>query len=242
MIIYPAIDIINGQCVRLKQGDFAQQTTYDDDPLALATRYVKDGATHLHIVDLDAAKGESDNVALIGNIANQLSIEIQSGGGIRTIEDIEKRLNVGLKRVVIGSVAVTQPEQFCKWLQHFGNDKITAALDVRLLDGHWVPAIAGWQENSDTDLMNLLDQFTTAGLQHLLCTDINRDGMLQGPNLDLYAELKTRYPDLQLQASGGVHALNDLDALQRVAADGVIIGKALLDGRFTLQEALEQLS
>lgn len=240
MIIYPAIDIINGCCVRLKQGDFQQQTTYDVDPAELADSYANAGATWLHMVDLDAARGTADNVSLIGRIARDLSIPIQSGGGVRSLEDIKKRLDAGVNRVVVGSLAVTQADEFCRWLQELGNDNLTAALDVRLIDGHWVPAIAGWQENSDTDLLNLLDLMTAAGLKHLLCTDIDRDGMLDGPNLDLYAELNNRYPQLIIQASGGVHALSDLDALQRIQTDGVVIGKALLDGRFTLKEALQR--
>ena len=240
MIVYPAIDIIQGQCVRLRQGDFAQQTTYAVEPLSLASDYARNGADWLHIVDLDAAKGDGNNLAIITAIAASLPVQVQSGGGVRTAEDIQIRLHGGITRVVVGSVAVQQPEQFCQWLHAFTPAAITAALDVRAVDGRWVPAIAGWQQQSDTDLFTLLDRFVDAGLAHLLCTDIDRDGMLQGPNVELYAQLKKRYPNLHVQASGGVHAVADLSALASINADGVIIGKALLDGRFSLNEALNE--
>ncbi len=245
MILYPAIDIINGQCVRLRQGDFQQQTTYQMEPLALATDYAAAGAEWLHIVDLDASRDGSDaNLPLIAGLAANLDIKIQTGGGVRSETDIEKRLAAGVNRVVVGSLAVEQPQQFRDWLADYGSSRLVAAVDVRLQqhDGQqrWLPATHGWQQQSaGLDLFELLEQLCTGGLQHLLCTDIGRDGMLQGPNIKLYQQLRQRFPNLSIQASGGVAELENIATLQQHNIDGLVIGKALLDGRFELREALE---
>ncbi len=239
MIIYPAIDIINGQCVRLRQGDFKQQTTYAIDPQQLAGQYADAGSDWLHVVDLDASRdGDNSNLELITRLARNLAIKVQTGGGVRTAADIEKRLAAGIARVVVGSIAVEQPQQFCSWLNQFGSEQLVAALDVRHHQGRWLPATRGWQYDSERDLFALLEQLCAAGLQHLLCTDIGRDGMLQGPNIELYRQLQQRFPDLSIQASGGVDSLANIVALKQHGISGLVIGKALLDGRFKLCDAL----
>ncbi len=239
MIIYPAIDIIDGRCVRLRQGDFAHQTTYNVDPKLLASNYAASGAEWLHVVDLDAAKStHSSNLNLIADIASSLDIKVQTGGGVRQVIDIQQRLQAGISRVVIGSIAVEQPDKFCDWLSDFGAEHLVAALDVQRQGERWLPAVHGWQKTIDRDLFDLLEQLCEAGLQHLLCTDIGRDGMLQGPNIELYQQLQKRFPNLSIQASGGVDSLDNITALQQHHIAGLIIGKALLDGRFELSEAL----
>ena len=245
MIIYPAIDLIDGACVRLQQGDFQRQSDYAVDAVELATQYAAAGADWLHVVDLDAARGRAVQLELIARLADIDGLQVQSGGGVRTSGDIDQRLAAGIARVIVGSVCVRQPHQFIDWLQQFGADKLVAALDVRRQQRHgkdvWVPAVAGWEEDSDSDLFVLLQHLVAAGLQHVLCTDIDRDGMLSGPNLELYAQIRQRFPELQLQASGGVHALSDLADLQQLDMHGVIIGKALLEGHFTLSQALAEV-
>lgn len=246
MIIYPAIDLIDGACVRLQQGDFQRQSDYAITAGQLAQQYASAGADWLHVVDLDAARGRDAQLELISRLAGSAGVKVQSGGGVRTGDDIEQRLAAGIARVIVGSVCVRQPQRFIDWLQRFGAHQLVAALDVRqqIRAGNevWVPAVAGWEQDSDSDLMCLLQQLAAGGLQHLLCTDIGRDGMLAGPNLALYAQIRERFPQLQLQASGGVHELTDLAELQRLQVAGVIIGKALLEGRFTLPQALAQVS
>ncbi len=240
MIIYPAIDIIDGQCVRLRQGDFTQQTTYDMSPLALAQEYANAGAEWLHIVDLDAAQANgNNNLDSIAAIAETVAIKIQTGGGVRSVADIEQRLAAGIQRVVIGSIAVEQPDTFCSWLNQFGAQHIVAALDVERHADRWLPAVRGWQQITDRDFFDLLAQLNQAGLTHLLCTDIGRDGMLQGPNVELYRQLQQKFPELMIQASGGVDALANITTLRQHQIAGLIIGKALLDGRFDLRAALQ---
>lgn len=242
MKIYPAIDLINGQCVRLFQGQYDQVTQYQTEPLELALEYQAAGAELLHLVDLDAARGDESQLDLISKLATALDIPIQTGGGIRTVQDIQARFDAGCQRVVIGSMAVTDTEAFKSWLTRFGAERIVAALDVRFVDGRWMPAIRGWQEQALIDLMSLLDDLYNAGLRHLLCTDIQRDGALSGANQDLYQQLYERYPSLQIQASGGVGSLEELPPLARSGASAVIIGKALLEGKFELSSALQTLS
>lgn len=246
MIIYPAIDLIDGACVRLQQGDFQRQSDYAIGATDLARQYAGEGADWLHVVDLDAARGRPAQLALISDLRGIDGLKVQSGGGVRSSRDIEQRLQAGISRVIVGSLCVRQPHSFIDWLQQFGAGQLVAALDVRrqLRAGAevWVPAVSGWEEDSDSDLFALLERLLAGGLQHLLCTDIDRDGMLSGPNLELYGQIHQRFPQLQLQASGGVHALSDLDQLEQLGAHGVIIGKALLEGRFTLPQALARVA
>jgi len=243
MKLIPAIDLLDGRCVRLLHGDFKQVTHYPALPGELARSYAQAGAEWLHVVDLAASRDgtEADTSALF-RLLGQTPQSVQTGGGVRSDEDISQRLDAGAARVVIGSLSVTDSRRFLSWLDHFGAEKLVAALDIRIDDkGIPWPRIHGWTDQGDRDMWNLLDDLSAGGLVHLLCTDISRDGALNGPNLDLYSEIMRRYPALQLQASGGVSNLDDLEQLKPTGAAGVITGKALLDKRFSVAEALDTL-
>jgi phosphoribosylformimino-5-aminoimidazole carboxamide ribotide isomerase len=236
MIIYPAIDLIDGQCVRLYKGDFDQQTIYDSSPIEVAQSYAKDGAQWLHLVDLDGAKDpEKRQLALIREIIAQSGLKVQTGGGLRSADDVAALLDAGASRVVVGSLAVKDWKQVLEMFERFGPDKICLAADVVPQDGTYMIAVSGWQEESTLSLDMFLQSYVDAGLVHVLCTDISRDGTMGGCNTDLYTDLVARYPGLQVQASGGVSSLDDIKALK---SSGVIIGKALYEGAFTLKEAL----
>lgn len=239
-MLIPALDLINGQVVRLQQGDFNRQTTYSATPHECALAYEDEGAQYLHLVDLDGARDPNQRqLTVIRQIVQATSLPIQVGGGIRTAEDIEQLLELGVQRVVIGSVAVTQPQHVQQWLRTYGPNAIVVAIDGKLAaDGTFRVATHGWHQTSSLTLNEVLDELLPAGLRHLLCTDIERDGMLTGPNLTLYQQLKQRYPTLKLQGSGGIASLADFTALRAIACDSVILGKALLNGKFTLKEAL----
>ncbi|GAB3291279.1 1-(5-phosphoribosyl)-5-[(5-phosphoribosylamino)methylideneamino]imidazole-4-carboxamide isomerase [Pseudidiomarina andamanensis] len=240
-MLIPALDLINGEVVRLQQGDFARQTTYSSNPLTLVEAYEKAGAEWLHLVDLDGARDTSQRqLALLKTITANTTMNVQVGGGIRNQADLEQLYAAGVQRAVVGSVAVREPRLVQQWLQEFGPDAIVLALDVNI-DSNGVAYVAthGWQETSTTTLTELIDSYLPYGLRHVLCTDISRDGMLTGTNVALYQQLKQLYPQLQLQASGGVASLDDLEALQAINCDSVILGKALLTGKFTLTEALQ---
>ncbi len=238
MQLIPAIDLRNGRVVRLEQGDYERETSYPDDPVELALRYQGAGATCLHLVDLDSARdGGETNLASIRNICHAVDIPVQTGGGVRCLEDLQQRLEAGAERVVIGSLCVKRPEVICAWLDSLGGERIVAGLDVsRGVDGAWFPRASGWVEAGDTDLFTLLDRFTAAGLVHLLCTDIERDGMFAGISTALYQAISARYAGLQLQASGGVASRDDLEAAASAGATGCIVGRALLEGRVPLSE------
>jgi phosphoribosylformimino-5-aminoimidazole carboxamide ribotide isomerase len=236
--IIPAIDLRGGRVVRLKQGDYAQQTTYADDPRALAQRYAGAGARWLHLVDLDGARsGQLDNLAVIETIARD-GMQVQAGGGVREDADLRRLFDAGVTRVVVGSVAIREPERVAGWLREFGAGRITLALDTRRIDGRWSLPSAGWTETETRTLDELAPWYAARGARHLLCTDIDRDGMLAGFNLDLYRHLADAVPQLAVQASGGVRSLEDIRAAREAGAQGVILGRALLEGRFTVAEAL----
>ena len=240
MIVYPAIDLGNGACVRLMHGRFDQATHYDDAPAARLAGFCAAGATWAHIVDLDGAEaGRAMQHGLIGELASAIDIRIQSGGGVRSVEDVERLLEAGVSRVVIGSLAVSQPDTVLGWLERFGADCLTLAIDVKADGDRYVPALKGWTEAADVDLWAALDRYPPGAARHLLVTDVGRDGALTGVNLDLLAEVHERRPDLWLQASGGVATLQDLTGSRSVGASGCIIGRALYEGRFTLEQALE---
>lgn len=243
MILIPAIDLLDGACVRLLHGDFNQVTPYPAAPAELAHSYAGAGAEWLHVVDLAASRdGVDADTSALFRLLGEAPQLVQTGGGVRGEKDIGKRLDAGAARVVIGSLSVTDSRGFVAWLQHFGAEKLVAALDVRIDDtGIPWPRIHGWTSRGDRNLWQLLDELAAGGLRHLLCTDISRDGALSGPNLDLYSEITNRYPQLHLQASGGVSSLADLDNLKPTGATSVITGKALLDKRFSVAEALETL-
>jgi len=243
MILIPAIDLLDGRCVRLLHGDFEQVTHYPDTPEELARRYADAGAEWLHVVDLAASRdgADADTSALIKLLGQALQ-SVQTGGGVRNTNDITRRLDAGAARVVIGSLSVTDSKGFVSWLEHFGAEKLVAAVDIRIDEqGVPWPRIHGWTDRGDRDMWQLLDELVNGGLKHLLCTDISRDGALSGPNLDLYSAITQRYPGLQLQASGGVSSLEDLEQLKPTRASGVITGKALLEKRFSVLEALDTL-
>ncbi len=238
--VYPALDIRNGQVVRLLQGDYAQQTTYGDDPLPRAQAFAAGGAHWMHLVDLDAAKAGGYTLApLLGQIASNTSLKVQTGGGVRGRDDVARILDAGASRVVIGSLAVRQPEQVLAWLDEFGAERLTIALDTRQGDdGVWRLPVHGWTETADVTLDELATRYAQAGMKHLLCTDIARDGMLSGPNIDLYAHLSKLLPGVAVQASGGVRDVADVAAAKAAGCGGAVLGKALLEGRLQLDEAL----
>jgi len=236
--VIPAIDLREGRVVRLRQGDYAQQTTYASDPRELAGRYMRAGARWLHLVDLDGARsGNLDNLAVIKAIAAD-GMQIQSGGGVRDENDLRRLFDAGVQRVVLGSVAIRDPEQVACWLATYGSERITIALDTRRIDGRWALPSAGWTELEARTLDELAPWYAAHGARHLLCTDIARDGMLAGFNLTLYRHLADTVPQLAVQASGGARSLADIRAARDAGACGVILGRALLEARFTLEEAL----
>ena len=243
MKLIPAIDLLDGHCVRLLHGDFDQVTHYSKSAKQLAASYAASGAEWLHVVDLAASRdGERADTSALFELLHNTTQKVQTGGGVRFEQDVANRLAAGAERVVVGSLSVTESELFIDWLTRFGPEKLVAALDVRL-DENGVPwpRIHGWTKRGKQDLWQLLDQLVAGGLKHLLCTDISRDGAMSGPNMGLYAEVTQRYPDLCLQASGGVSSLDDLRALRQTSASGVITGKALLENTFTVAEALAVL-
>lgn len=240
-IIIPALDLIDGQVVRLYQGDYAQKTLYSDNPIAQFQDYVAQGAEQLHLVDLTGAKDPSKRqTKLIGDIIAAVKCPIQVGGGIRSEQDVADLLAVGANRVVIGSTAVKNPELVKGWFRKYGADKFVLALDVNINDqGEKQIAVSGWQENSGVSLEALINDFREVGLQYVLCTDISRDGTLAGSNVDLYREVCEAFPEVNFISSGGIGSLADVDALKGTGVGGVIIGRALLEGKFNVAEAIE---
>jgi phosphoribosylformimino-5-aminoimidazole carboxamide ribotide isomerase len=240
--VLPAIDVRNGAVVRLRQGDYAQETRYPEDPLALAKRYAEAGAQWLHLVDLDAARHGGYTLAtLLARIKAETPLRVQTGGGVRSMADVQSIVEAGADRVVVGSLAVRKPEDVARWLTSFGVDQITVALDARLVEGQWRLPTAGWTEQSDVVLDELIEFYARAGLRHLLCTDIERDGMLTGPNLDLYRHVAKLAPELQLQASGGMRGIEDIVASRESGCSGAVLGKALLEGRFGIGDAVREV-
>ena len=236
--VIPAIDLRGGQVVRLKQGDYGQQTDYPFDPVELAARYASAGAAWLHLVDLDGARsGSLDNLKVIEAIT-AAGMQVQAGGGVRGEDDLRRLFDAGVRRVVLGSVAIRDPETVAGWLATYGAERLTLALDTRRIDGRWALPSAGWTEVEARTLDELAPWYAARGARHLLCTDIDRDGMLAGFNLDLYRHLADIVPTLAVQASGGVRSLDDIRAAREAGARGVILGRALLEGRFTVEEAL----
>lgn len=234
--LIPAIDIRHGHCVRLYKGDFDQETRYDVDPVQRVGWYRSLGANRIHIVDLDGAKeGSPQNQRLIANMATD-GIAVQLGGGIRDRNSLERALQVA-DRVVVGSLAVSQPATVEAWLREYGGERIVLGFDVRISEsGEPFLTTHGWTELSELTLNVAISSFLPAGLKHVLCTDVSRDGAMSGPNLELYQTYAKQYPQLSIQASGGVRNVADLDALAATGAAGAISGKALLDGRFTEEE------
>ena len=237
MIVYPAIDVMGGKCVRLYKGNFDKQTTYSNSPVQVATEFRQQGAEWLHLIDLDGARSPQERqLEIIGRIVRESKMQVQTGGGIRSVEEVSSLLATGASRVIIGSLATKEPEMVKCMLTEFGPEKICLAADVQPLDGEYYVAVSGWQELSKTPLRSFINDYLEAGLKHVLCTDISRDGTLEGCNLTLCNSIQSKFPVIDLQASGGVGSLNDLRSLKTA---GVIVGKALYEGAFTLPEALE---
>lgn len=236
--VLPAIDVRQGRVVRLNQGDYARETVYGESPLTLAQDYAAAGSRWLHLVDLDAARaGGYTLLPLLREIGADL--QVQTGGGVRSEADVEALLEAGAARVVVGTLAVREPERVLAWIARFGAQRITLALDTRADDdGEWRLPAAGWTEASPWRLADLLQRYADAGLVHLLCTDIARDGMLSGFNLSLYRWLSQTWPALRIQASGGVRSLDDIRAARAAGAGAAILGRGLLEGKFALTEAL----
>ncbi|MFB2777074.1 1-(5-phosphoribosyl)-5-[(5-phosphoribosylamino)methylideneamino]imidazole-4-carboxamide isomerase [Shewanella xiamenensis] len=240
-MIIPAIDLIDGKVVRLYQGDYGQQTTFDLSPLAQLQSYQDQGAKWLHIVDLTGAKEPAKRqTTLIAKLTAGLNANIQVGGGLRTEEQVAELLSLGVKRVVIGSLAVKEPELVKGWFNKFGSEAICLALDVNInQSGEKIVAVSGWQSGGGKSLESIVEDFSQVGLKHALVTDISRDGTLTGANTALYRELSSRYPDIAWQASGGIATLEDVAAVRDSGAAGIIIGKALLINQFNVAEAIQ---
>ena len=240
-MIIPAIDLIQGKTVRLYQGSYDKTTEYEQTPLQLRDLYAEAGAGILHLVDLTGAKNAADRqLELLTTLMKNSPLPVQVGGGVRSAADVEQLLSAGASRVVVGSVAIREPETVQGWLRTYGGDKIVLALDVAInTKGDKTLPSHGWIEESTITLEQVLDGFIAAGAKHVLCTDISKDGTLQGPNVALYAELVQKYPQIQWQASGGVGSLADIKALKPTGVAGVILGRALLEGKFTAQEAIQ---
>lgn len=237
MILYPAIDLMGGQCVRLYKGDFNQSVTYAPTPVEVAKTYQDEGAEWLHLVDLDGARDPAKRQTdLIASIIKGTGLCVQTGGGVRSADDVARLVDAGASRVVIGSLAVKDPDAVRAIIAQHGSDKICLAADVMRNDQHYMIAVHGWQEESTLTLRDFLARFPE--LKHSLCTDISKDGTLQGPNVDLYERMAKSYPSVAVQASGGVSSLDDLRALKDAGAAGAIIGKALYEGKFAVREAL----
>ena len=228
--LIPAIDIIEGKCVRLSKGDYSTKKVYGD-PVEMALLLEEKGFERLHIVDLDGAKSRHVvNEKVLRNITSATSLRVDFGGGIKTDDDIEKAFSSGAQMVTIGSVAVANPDLFGKWLREYGAERIILGADVR--EGRI--AVNGWMEDSGTDLMDFLGKYTDMGVRKVLCTDISRDGMLGGPSTDLYKNILEKFPDLHLIASGGIASLEDIKELDKMGIPAVVFGKAIYEGRIDL--------
>lgn len=243
MEFFPAIDLQNGQCVRLAQGDFNAATVYEADPLRQALRFAEAGARWVHVVDLDGARDEkSKQGSIVAAIAKSAPLKVQVGGGLRDIETAERLLGMGATRVVIGSLAVTNPMLTRTMMERLGGERVVLALDVRLNEaGEPEVLTKGWQAGSQRLLWDIVDAYLSSGLKTVLCTDVSRDGMMTGPNLDLYRAFVSRWSGLDLLASGGVRDLSDVFALREVGVAGVIAGKAIYEGRLDVAEAVKAL-
>lgn len=236
MRLIPAIDLRNGRCVRLLKGDFDRETRYEVDPVELARDYAAAGADWLHVVDLDgAASGKPVNLGLVAAMKAASGLRIQLGGGIRGRADLDAALGAA-DRVVIGSLAAAEPERVSEWMTELGAERFTLGFDVRIANGTPYLTTHGWTRDSDLSLADAIGRFEGVGLVHVLCTDVERDGALTGPNFELYAQSAKRWPGLAWQASGGIRDASDLERLAECGAAAAISGKALLEGRLSHEE------
>ena len=234
--IIPAIDIIEGKCVRLTKGDYDTKKIYDDDPVEVAKRFESYGISRLHVVDLDGAKSQHIvNHKVIEKIADHTSLVIDFGGGIKSDEDIDIAFASGASLVTIGSVAVKNPEMFYRWVEQFGPQKVILGADVK----NGLISINGWKEEGNDELMPFLRKYTDKGIENVLCTDISKDGMLEGPAIELYKRIMAEFPEMHLIASGGVSNMEDIVALEEAGIPAVVFGKAFYEGRITVDELTE---
>lgn len=231
MRLIPSIDLRGGQCVRLLYGDFSRETVYDVEPQALAARYRMLGARWLHVVDLDGARdGAVANRDAIIEMAKIPKLSLQVGGGIRNLATVDELLSAGVARVVVGSAAIEKPVEVSTWMRFFGKARVCLALDVRVDAGDPMVQTRGWTQATEITLWRAVEQFLPSGLQHVLCTDVCRDGALAGPNTDLYQQCLSRYPKIKWQASGGIRDVTDLELLNGMGMAAAISGRALLEG------------
>lgn len=236
--LIPAIDLIDGKCVRLTQGDYLQKTTYADEPLTVAKAFENIGIQHLHLVDLDGAKaGQVKNWAVLERLCKNTSLKIDFGGGLRTTEEAQRAFDLGANQITGGSIAVKNRPLFLEWLSQFGGEKIILGVDVKAEQ----VAVHGWLETTNLPLMDFIDSYISAGVRSVICTDIAKDGMLQGAANDLYARMQSRFPTLKIIASGGVAHMTDLKTLKEMGLDGAIFGKAFYEGRISLDDLKTEL-
>jgi phosphoribosylformimino-5-aminoimidazole carboxamide ribotide isomerase len=233
MRIIPAIDIINGKCVRLSQGDYGKMKVYREDPVEVAKEFENADLEYLHLVDLDGAKkGEVVNWDVIRDIQEDTALNVDFGGGVKTDEEVQSLLDLGINQINVGSLAVKEPEKFTKWLKKYGPDNFILSADVK---GENV-SINGWLESTDFRLFDLVSKFEADGLEYICVTDIATDGMLAGPNFGLYKKLKKQFPKIKIIASGGVSSIDDLKELKYINVYGAIVGKAIYEGKIKLEE------
>ena len=233
MRIIPAIDIIDGKCVRLSQGDYDTQKIYNEDPLEVALEFQDHGIQYLHLVDLDGAKaGKIINHKVLEKLANRTDLQIDFGGGIRTSDDVRIAMESGAKQITGGSIAVKDRDMFHSWLQQYGSDRIILGADAR----DRKIAVSGWLDATEEKLSDFVRTYQQQGVQYVISTDIAKDGMLQGPAFDLYKELMEEVPQIKLIASGGVSTMKDLEQLAEAGLEGAIVGKAIYEGHITLKE------
>lgn len=231
--LIPAIDLINGQCVRLTKGDYEQKKVYDNNPAEVAKQFEELGFKRLHVVDLDGAKSKHIvNDKVLRAITSQTSLVVDFGGGIKSEEDIEKAFSAGASMVTVGSVAITNPDLFMQWVDKYGADKLILGADVR----NGMISINGWKEDSAEELMPFLKQYVDKGVKNVLCTEISKDGTLQGPAIELYKEVMATYPGLHLIASGGVSCNQDITELEAAGIPAVVFGKAFYEGKIKVEE------
>lgn len=232
MQIIPAIDIIDGKCVRLTQGDYSQQTIYNENPLEVALQFADAGLQRLHLVDLDGAKaGAVKNWKVLELLTTKTSLVIDFGGGIKKEEDLSVVFNSGAAYATIGSLAVKQETLFVEWIQKYGAERFLLGADVK----DEKIAVSGWLETTDIWIYDFIEKYTAHGIQQLFCTDVSKDGKLEGPSLLLYKQILERFPKLNFIASGGVSSMNDLDMLRKAGCNGAIVGKAIYENRISLK-------
>ncbi|AMM52206.1 1-(5-phosphoribosyl)-5-[(5-phosphoribosylamino)methylideneamino] imidazole-4-carboxamide isomerase [Rufibacter sp. DG15C] len=238
MEIIPAIDLIGGQCVRLTEGDFAQQTTYHSDPVEVAKQFEGLGLKRLHLVDLDGARAKQPvNLPILARIARETKLHIDYGGGLQSLEAVQQAFDAGAKQITAGSIAVREPKTVQKWLKEFGADRIIVGADFK--DNRI--AINAWAEQSDLTLEAFLASFSEKGAKTFICTDVSKDGKLQGSSIDIYQKLIAQFPTLQFIASGGVTTIEEVRELRAAGLHGAIIGKAIYEGTITLEDLAKEV-